>query len=477
MSSSATSADLGLNAAASAARRPDYVNSRYAWLVVAILLFAYTVSFVDRMILSLLVEPIRAHLRIGDTAISLLHGFAFAIFYTFLGLPLGWLADRVRRTLLISIGACLWSLATMSCGLAGSYAALFVSRMLVGVGEASLSPSSLSLISDYFDGPRLSRAMSVYFIGMYAGSGCALLVGGAVIQMLTAADSLSLPLVGALEPWQATFLIVGAVGLVIPVMMLAVREPLRRGLARTQTSPAGAAGTFTLPETLRFLWERRAVYLSHNLGFACLTVLNYGVLGWSPTFLIRQYGLSASQAGVLLGGVVLAAGISGLLYGGWLAGRWIGQGRLDGNLRVGVWAGIGMLPFGVLAAFMPNVWLATAMLAPFIFFGASAAGPAAAALQQVTPNQARGQVAALYFFVINLIGLGAGPTLIALATDYLFRDETRVGFSMGLITAIAAPLAVIILGYGRAPFRRAAEAAKQWQEHTAGHGAYGAEGE
>ncbi|HZZ35295.1 MAG TPA: MFS transporter, partial [Caulobacteraceae bacterium] len=203
---------------------PPWPRPVYAWYVIGVLLFAYTLSFVDRTVLSLLIGPLRASLHISDTQVSLLLGLAFAVFYTLMGLPLGWVADHWSRRTLIGIGVALWSLMTAGCGLARSYNALFLMRVGVGVGEATLSPAAYSLISDHFPKARLGRAVAVYSIGVPLGSGIALALGALVIKAVVAAPPLSLPIIGVIEPWRLTFLWIGLPGLLAALLMATVRE-------------------------------------------------------------------------------------------------------------------------------------------------------------------------------------------------------------------------------------------------------------
>ena len=196
----------------------------------AVLTLAYIVSFIDRQILSLMVDPIRNDLGIGEKQMSLLMGATFAVFYTFFGIPLGRLADRRSRRGLISAGIALWSLMTAGCGLTKRFWQLALMRMGVGVGEASLSPAAYSLISDYFRPALRSTAMSVYSMGIYLGSGLALILGGFVIGYTAGQEHAVLPWVGTVRPWQQVFLLVGLPGLLVALLLLTIREPERKGM-------------------------------------------------------------------------------------------------------------------------------------------------------------------------------------------------------------------------------------------------------
>src|SRR5712691_1532753 len=196
----------------------------YAWYVVLVLMVCYTLSFIDRQILSLLVGPIKRDLGITDTRVGLLQGLAFALFYTLLGLPMGRFADRGSRRNLIALGVFFWSLMTAVCSVARSFWSLFFARMGVGVGEATLAPSAFSLISDYFPRERLGTALSIYAMGIFIGSGLALIVGGTVVGAVTHLPAIDLPVLGTIASWRLTFLIVGLPGLLVGLILYTIRE-------------------------------------------------------------------------------------------------------------------------------------------------------------------------------------------------------------------------------------------------------------
>lgn len=419
-----------------------------AWLVIAVLLLAYTVAFVDRQILSLMVQPIRADLGLSDTAVSLLHGFAFAIFYTFLGMALGRWADRGSRKALMVGGMVLWCLATVACGFATSFGTLFAARILVGVGEATLSPAAYSLISDTFAPARRGRAMSTYTMGIFVGSGVALILGGMAVTATANQAAVVLPVVGSVRAWQAAFMIVGLPGLLVAGLMLALREPARQERGAAKDLPGMA-------ETFAFFRARAGTLLAIVIGFGVNAIISYGLSAWVPSLFIRVHHWSAGEVAFAYGVILLTAGCAGILAGGWLADRWTAAGHADGALRaslVGMAAVIPVVPFIGLA---PTPALALAALAWTSFFLGVPTGIAPAALHAITPNEFRGQVTALYLFAINLIGLGVGPTLVALATDHLFGSDLAVGHALALVTVLAAFVAFALIawvrrGYGAA---------------------------
>lgn len=270
-----------------------YPSSARAWVTVAILMVAYVLSFVDRQILNLLVEPIRRDLMISDTQMSLLMGLSFALFYTVCGIPLGRVADTRSRRGLIAVGILFWSAATAACGMAKMYWQFLLCRIGVGVGEAALSPAAYSLIADSFPAERRATAISVYSMGVYLGSGLAFLVGGLVIQFASAQGDVTLPVLGEVRPWQLIFLILGVAGVLFTLLMLAVKEPARRG--------AGAGVAVPLSEVGRYIRANRRTVLLHNFGFAGLAFAGYGSAAWVPTFYIRTYGWDAGQVGIVYG--------------------------------------------------------------------------------------------------------------------------------------------------------------------------------
>ncbi len=268
----------------------NWPSRSYAWFVVIVLMTLYIFSFIDRMIIALLVAPIKADLNLTDTHIGLLHGLAFALFYTFMGIFIARLADNWNRTKLIAIGVLIWGLATAACGLAGSFAFLFAARVLVGVGEASLSPAAYSMISDYFPPEKRARAMSVYTSGIYFGVGAALIFGGIVIGLINRMGGLSLPVVGTVAPWQAVFFAVGLPGVLFFVIVrLFIREPERREVSATPPTFAAFRA---------FAMKRRNLYLTHYVGFAFLVLYSYSFSAWTPAVLTRSFGSTSSETGV-----------------------------------------------------------------------------------------------------------------------------------------------------------------------------------
>ena len=434
----------------------------YAWYVVGILTVAYTVSFIDRQIIALLVEPIRRDLQISDTQISLLQGFAFAIFYTVMGLPIAHFADRHSRRAIIASGILFWSIMTAACGLARNFWQLFAARVGVGVGEAALSPPAYSIIADYFPPDRLSRAISFYSMGIYIGAGLAFVVGGAVIHLVETAGVTTLPWLGEVYSWQVTFLTVAAPGLLVVALMATVREPVRRGLLPKGNDPVKAPSSPTVGEVIAFVRESRFVLSSHYMGHAFLALIAYANFAWIPTFMIRVHDWTASEVGFVFGMQVLVFGTSGVVFGGWWADKLRARGRTDANMRVSMYAALVMMPTLIAAPLVSHPVLAIVLVTPGVFLVSVPFGIAPAALQVITPNQMRAQISALYLFVANIIGLGLGPTVVALITDYVFGDDLAVRYSIAIMGGTVAPLAAVSLALGFKHYRAALIKAGSW---------------
>ena len=445
-----------------------YPPQGYAWYVVGVLTFVYIFSFIDRQILTLLVGPIRRDLGITDFQMSLLMGFSFALFYTFFGLPLGRLADSRSRRTIIAIGFAVWSLMTAGCGLARNFVQMLLLRMGVGVGEAALSPAAYSIITDSFPPKRRATAISVYSMGIYIGSGAALIVGGLVSGVAAAQETWDLPIVGATRPWQVVFFIVGLPGVLLATLMYTVREPVRRGI-KTKTGADGKTRVAQVPmrEFVAYLKQNWRTFVCHNVGFALLSFSSYGSNAWIPTFFIRTHGWSGAQVGQVYGWIVAIASTGGIVVGGRLADWMVERGYKDATMRVGAIVAIAWLPFGLLYPLVPDPYWAAALLVPSAFLAAAPFGVSAAAIQQMMPNSMRGQASAIYLFVINLIGLGIGPSAVAAATDFVFEDDQSVRYSLVSVASFAHVGAAALLWAGLKPFLASLERLKQWNAANA----------
>lgn len=421
-----------------------------AWFAVGVLSALYACSFIDRQILALMVEPIRRDLNLTDTQMSILIGPAFAFFFAVLGLPMGALADRFSRKTLIAVGVAAWSCFTAGCGLASNFTHLLLARMGVGVGEATLGPGAYSMITDYFRAEQLARAMSVFGIGVVAGAGLASLIGGYVIEASLHASATHLPLIGDVRPWQLVFIVVGMPGLLLSALMMLVREPPRRKHASVPAGAPEASGGFGRQLRLRF-----RAYAAIMGGFGLFSLFGYGAGSWLPTYLIRVHHLPIHIIGLTIGLSTIVFGTIGTISAGTINDRLVARGRADAPFIVGPVIGVCFLCAGLLVALAPTPALALVGVVVFSMFGAIWSGITAAALQLMTPANLRGRVSAVYMIINNAVGLGLGPLLMALATDYIFGDTLAVGKGIALVGIIAVPAGIVLLRSGRRQYLEA----------------------
>src|ERR1700722_8610998 len=432
--------------AGAGAARGDYPTPLWAWYTVIVLLCAYIFSLIDRQILNLLVAPVRRDLAISDTQMSLLIGFSFAIFYSVLGLPFGRLAVWEWQTRLSMAGMLAWSLVTGGCGLVSSYVPLFLLRMGVGIGEATLTPAAYSMISDWFPPAKRSVAFSVYTMATYVGGGFAFLFGGLLLRSFGTKEVFQLPVVGAVRAWQTLFLILGVSGIAFVLVLLTLRDPSRKG-ARVLSAPeAGRVRVERLP--LGVIWkyfrENCTTLASLMVGMALVALGAYGTSAWAITFLVRNHHLAASQAGIIFGGAQIVSGSLGMITAGKLVSWLMQRGYRDAYMRVALMSCVGWVVPGILYPLVANTTAVIVLLYIGTFFLCMPTCLIPAAILETVPNAMRGQATAVYLLIVNLIGLGLGPTAIALVTDRVFGYDAAVRYSL-LIVPLAACLVAALL--------------------------------
>ena len=428
---------------------PQWPSPAVAWFGVGVLVIAFVFSIADRIIISLLVDPIKRDLNLTDTDMGLMMGLAFAIFYALMGLPIGRWADKYSRRTIIGVGIFLWSIMTAMCGLARNFWELFLARVGVGVGEATLSPAAYSMIADYFPKDKLGRALGVYQSGAFLGVGLALIFGGLAIRFAATADDVSLPLIGVIAPWQLAFIVVGLPGVLVAALMFLVKEPVRQGLSATQDKE------ISLGEAIRFAWDRRRIFLSHYTGFALLALPMTTLATWVPAYFMRVVGLTPPETGLKLGLIVLIFSPVGVISGGWLADMLFKRGYTDASLRVAVVAAIVMVPLSIFATTVTDPVLALVIACPFAFGASISMGLAPTALQLVTPNRLRGQISAAWMLFLNIITAGLGPTAVGWINEEIFGDPLAVGQSIAIVNTVSVALGGIILWLTWKPFQQA----------------------
>jgi MFS family permease len=420
-----------------------------AWYAVCIFMMMFGLSFIDRLILSLLAPAINEHLRISDTQIGLLFGLGFGVVYALMGLPLAHLIDKHRRVPLVAGGVAIWSLCTVASGFAPNFIWLVILRSGVAIGEAALTPAVISLIADMF--PREKRVLptTVYTaVGaiMYTG---ALVFGGAALQLATAmAGSFGL------QPWQLTLVLVGLPGLLLsPLLLLTVPEPPRVGDVKTEQFATAA-------QALAYFSKERRLYGFLFLGVSAISICNCAKIAWTPTLLIRGHGMDAAHAGYAFGTVGLISSFLGALTWPTVVKWWTGKGRRDALVAVFA-AGITVswICFSVVGLSRSTTILLTA-LGIGTFFSAALPVLAPLLIQLVTPGRIRARATALYLTAVGLVGLGLGPPLAAILGEHLFEGPFAIGSGIAVLVLVTGPVASLAIWSIRKPYRVALDQAE-----------------
>ncbi|MEQ1888011.1 MAG: MFS transporter [Alphaproteobacteria bacterium] len=406
--------------AVAAARIPAHepavhYSKPYIRYVIGVLTVVYVFNFVDRQILSILMQPIKEEMQLSDTALGFLSGISFALFYATLGIPIARLADRSSRVTIISISLALWSFMTALCGLAQNFWQLLAARTLVAVGEAGSGPSSHSLIADYVPLETRSSALAIYSTGIPIGLLFGFLIGGFLEDIYG---------------WRVAFMAVGVPGVVLAVIVrLTLREP-RRGHADGNFQGTDAVQP-KLREVVQTLWKRKS-FRHLAVGVGVQAIAGYGVVQWVPSFLHRSYQMSSSEIGLALAIIIGIGGAIGTASGGYIADH---LARRD--IRWQLW--VAVLGAGVAAPFSFGIYLsdtAFATLAWFVFpviVSNAYLGPAYAMTQALAPIRMRAMAAAILLFIGSLIGLGLGPQLVGILSDLLYPSYAEESLRYALL--------------------------------------------
>jgi len=409
---------------------------------VVILTLAYILSFLDRQLLSLVVTDVKSDLDLTDSQVSIILGFAFALFYTTMGIPIGRLADKKSRRTIIGIGITFWCFMTAATGIVKTYAQLFIARIGVGVGEATLSPSALSIISDYFPKEKRGTAMGFFNMGVSVGSGIALILGGQIVAYFADFPPIILPLVGQIYEWQALFIFIGIPGLLVALLMSTIKEPSRKGKMTLVNESGSSSEEISIKDTIRFIYQRKEAYGWLFLSMACSVLIGYAFLSWLPTMYIRSYNIGIPTITLWLGIAFLIGGPFGATMSGWLGDKLYKKYNNSSHVMLFAYSMIILTVAAVLVPLMPSYQTATLMFIPQIVTAAGQTALAPVAMINITPNQLRGQVIAVYFFVISMTGYTLGPTSVALITDFIFKDESLIMYSMSIVSLVVGLIGI-----------------------------------
>ena len=438
---------------------PAEAGSAYAWLVVAVLVFASIVSYIDRQVVAIVVGPMKAYLHVSDSQIGWLYGI-FAIFYAVAGIPIAWLADRSSRTTLIGVGILLWSVVTTLCGVARTFGHFALARIGVGVGEAVLTPTVSSLIGDLLPRNQVPLGVSIYQAGAVAGSAIAFIVGGTILSLVQNAGTLTLPVLGAVEPWQQLFLYCGCLGLVAGPLFLFLREPARRG--------AGTARqTATLADILAFYRSNSRTLIFHHAGFLLLSLMGFGFAFWSVSYFTRVHGLPAATAAQSFGWIYLICGSCASVWPPLLAARLARAGHRDANIKAAMIGGGLAIPFIVISQQMPTPFWAFVAYVPAMLCVPSPFGLAYGSLPVIAPAAMRAVVTSVFMFVVNL-GMLLGPPIAGFFNERLFPQPDGVRYSLSTLTLICGSGGLVLLALCRKHYARSLQAADAFENSRSG---------
>ncbi|HEX7855693.1 MAG TPA: MFS transporter [Sphingobium sp.] len=429
----------------------EWPRRTYAWYIVALLTMAYTLAILDRVSIGLLIVPLQAALKINDTQFGLLQGMAFSLFYSVLGLPLGMLCDRSRRVPLLVTGLILWSAATIGCAFANTFGHLFFARMLVGVGEAALVPCAASLIADYFEPGVRPKAYGVFVTGSSFGSVAAMALSGFFLFIAGYFIS-GYSVFAHMQPWQIVFILCGAPGLLLALVILAtMREPKRHGSISTEAK-------FSLKPIVRLFAAHPRAFFSLMVGTVLNLVCVYAIIGWFPALFIRTHGWGAAQTGWTLAAVGMPISLFAALNSGWVIAWMTKRGHRDAPLLAATCCALSMAVFGTAACIIPNAVIAMVAYALNSLFVNWNISGVYSGIALVVPNEMRGQVMALHNILSGLLALTAGNFIVGFLSDTVFTSEKGIAWSLGTVFFVCGIGAALVLTSGRAAFRAAAEA-------------------
>ncbi len=414
----------------------NYPRPLRAWAMVGLLLLAYILSYIDRSVFGNLLEPIKAEFKFSDTQMGLLGGVAFAVFYGFLGVPLGWMGDRFSRRNIVALGVAVWSIATALTGYSRGFLSLFSSRLMTGAGEATLSPCAMSMISDMFPRHKRGRAIAVYSMAISIGLGLGSIFLGWLIRTSARIDLSQLATFGIDKPWRLVFVVVGLPGLVIALMFLLMKEPHRHH--DTEENPA------SIMQTGLYIAKHRAAFFGiFGLGILMSICTNYGYT-WNPAFYTRTYGWNVPDYLHYTGISVLAIGPLSMFAAGLLIDALTKKGFADAPVKVMKLGVFIIITVFVIYPLMPTYWSAFLVFqfSTFGFTMATAAGPTA--LLTISPARMKAQIMAWYYMIISLTGLFIGPLIVGFLNDHVFHDTNMIAKSL-LVVALSLVVPTLYL--------------------------------
>ena len=395
-----------------------------AWIVLGILCFVYVLNFLDRSLVSILAKPIQDSLHVSDGQLGLIGGLYFALFYCFISIPVGWIADRTSRVWVLSVACALWSVATMACGAAASYPQLVAARMTVGVGEAGGVPPSYAIVSDYFPPGRRGTALSIYNLGPPIGAALGTAFGASI---------------AAAYSWRTAFVVLGSIGLFAALLViLAIREPRRGGL----DNPSVGTTASSFGQTIVMFFSKPALVLA-ALASGVTQVITYGVGNFSTLFLMREKGMTLHEVAIYLALVTGIAMSAGILVSGRVIDRFTRRSRQAYALIPAASLTLA-IPFFVGFIRAPTWPIALAfMIGPYLLNYFYLSSAVTLVQEEVRPDQ-RVTSGALLLLVMNLIGMGVGPTFVGAASDFFHASHPHNSLQLAYYSLV--PFYILAIG-------------------------------
>ncbi|MCR9224522.1 MAG: MFS transporter [Hyphomonas sp.] len=418
-----------------------YPPADKGWILVIALTTAYVFSYADRKIIELLIEPIKADLNLSDEQIGWILGPAFSIVYATSGLFIGWLVDRVRRTWLVGIGIAFWSVATALSGVAQNFWQMFMARMSVGAGEATLSPAAFSMIGDSFPPEERGKPIAFYTMALTIGAAAASFLGGGILIWAKNTQAIDIPIIGTLAPWQTAFFMIGIPGLLVAAWFFFLGEPERRLTTIEDDSLKGN----DMSDALGYVARHWGTYLGYVSLICTMTIIAYSQ-GYLPSTFKRVWGWETEYYAFVNATAILALGPANILLWGFLSDRWTQAGMRDAPLRILIAGFLIMVPTGAIAMLMPSGWTVYAVLCVNTIGIGMVSCIGVTGLLLITPAQIRGQVVALYYMTISMAGLWLGPPTVGILSSRVFGEDNlnlavgTVPILFGLIPFLLIPI-------------------------------------
>ncbi|WP_161956833.1 MFS transporter [Sphingosinithalassobacter portus] len=411
------------------------LRRHYPTYVVVVLMLVSALSYLDRQVMSILISPIQADLGFTDSQMGLIIGPAFMSLFLIAGLPMGHLADRHHRGRLLAAGIAIWSAGTVMTALVSGFWPMALSRAVVGLGEAAVVPAAYSLVADYFAPDRRARAVAWVTIGIPIGAGSALFVGGLLLKLFETPQAL--PVLGEVQPWSLVLITFGIAGIIVAALALTIREPARHVAAATGSG--GAVPGFTA-----FLRREPVGVTLVLLPYILLTFMQVAMIVWVPTLLTRRQGLDPADAATLYGAMTLVIPIAATLTGGWIADRLMRR-HAAGPFLLVTWLAPLFLPGVLLFALPLSLPLVVTGLTITLAVGGFCTTTVYAAVQAIVPPMFRGRILALYGLTAQLAGVGFGPLIVGLVSDYMFPDRSYLHLAI-IAVIVPAWIVTVICG-------------------------------